>query len=324
MRAAGRDVSEDAPARRLPQLVPADGLLVILVVTWSLNIVISRYLLVNGFEPLVYSALRYLCSSTILVAYVRARHGPMLKAGSGSMWGIGAAVLLFTVNQVAFVYALTWADASVVAFMFGAGPIVTGIMTWAVGAERISWRFAIAAVVSLAGVGLIALSAGAEGDTAAKGVVAAVVMLLTWCAYTVLAAWMMRTRSSLQITAQAFLGSAAVIGLLAIPHLGEQDWSLPLELWLLLGFTIGSLIVTNMLYLRSTRHLGAAHTALFANLQPFVAVLLAVLLLSEALTPLDLIGGALIAVGITLVWKVHTRRSVPTAIEHAARSGPPG
>lgn len=310
--------------RRLPRPSLADAMLTTLVVTWGLNIVITRYLLINGFEPLVYSALRYVSSSALLVAYVRVRQGPLTSSRGGSAWLLVAAAVLFAINQIAFVLALTWTDATVVAFMFGAAPVVTGLITWAVGTERMTWRFALAAVVSLAGVGLLALSAGADGTTGVRGVAAAVVMLLTWCSYTVLTAWMMRTRSASQITALAFFGSGVIISLAAIPQFGQQDWDLPVRLWLLLAFTVGSLIVTNLLYLTSMRRVGASHTALFANLQPFIAVLLAVLLLSETLTLLDLLGGLAIAAGIAIVWSVRAGHPPAVAPDAPVRAGPAG
>ena len=52
---------------------------------------------------------------------------------------------------------------------------------------------------------------------------------------------------------------------------------------LLVFATLGPLVVTNVLWFRSIHRIGANRATLAANLQPFVAAVLAVILLSEPL-----------------------------------------
>ena len=69
--------------------------------------------------------------------------------------------------------------------------------------------------------------------------------------------------------------------------------------WGLLAFaTIGPLVLTNILWFRSISRIGPARATLAANLQPFVAAVLAVILLSEPLGLLQILGGLLIAGGM--------------------------
>jgi drug/metabolite transporter (DMT)-like permease len=76
---------------------------------------------------------------------------------------------------------------------------------------------------------------------------------------------------------------------------------------LLVFATIGPLVLTNVLWFRSISRIGPARATLAANLQPFVAAVLAVILLSEPLGLLQVIGGVLIAAGIL----VARRRTAP-------------
>jgi drug/metabolite transporter (DMT)-like permease len=62
--------------------------------------------------------------------------------------------------------------------------------------------------------------------------------------------------------------------------------------------TIGPLVLTNVLWFRSIAKIGPARATLAANLQPFVAALLAVVLLSESLSAVQVAGGLLIGSGI--------------------------
>jgi drug/metabolite transporter (DMT)-like permease len=100
--------------------------------------------------------------------------------------------------------------------------------------------------------------------------------------------------------------SALVLGLAWVPialcgarQTAAQDWSLGWEVWALLVFsTIGPLVVTNILWFRSLDRIGASRATLATNLQPFVAALLAVVLLGERIDAVQIAGGILIGVGI--------------------------
>ena len=91
----------------------------------------------------------------------------------------------------------------------------------------------------------------------------------------------------------------SLLALVGLPQTADQDWDLGWEIWALLVFaTIGPLVLTNILWFRSIHRIGPARATLAANLQPFVAAVLAVILLSEPLGLLQVLGGLLIAAGI--------------------------
>jgi drug/metabolite transporter (DMT)-like permease len=99
-----------------------------------------------------------------------------------------------------------------------------------------------------------------------------------------------------------------LVAVVGIPQTSEQDWGIGWEIWVLLVFaTVGPLVLTNILWFRSISKIGPARATLAANLQPFVAAVLAVILLSEPLGLLQILGGLLIASGILLA----RRRTAP-------------
>jgi drug/metabolite transporter (DMT)-like permease len=65
--------------------------------------------------------------------------------------------------------------------------------------------------------------------------------------------------------------------------------------------TLGPLVITNILWFRSVHRIGANRATLAANLQPFIGAVLAVILLSEPLSLLQVVGGVLIGAGILVV-----------------------
>jgi drug/metabolite transporter (DMT)-like permease len=89
------------------------------------------------------------------------------------------------------------------------------------------------------------------------------------------------------------------IALVGLPQTADQDLDVGGKVWTLLLFaTLGPLVLTTILWFRVIHRIGAARATLVANLQPFVAAVVALMLLSEQLTLVQVLGGALIAGGI--------------------------
>ena len=78
------------------------------------------------------------------------------------------------------------------------------------------------------------------------------------------------------------LSLAWVLIALAVSADGRAGLRAGLEVWALLVFaTLGPLVLTNVLWFRSLHRIGASRATLVANLQPFVAAVFALVLLSR-------------------------------------------
>ena len=109
----------------------------------------------------------------------------------------------------------------------------------------------------------------------------------------------MQTYSPWHVSAVVICGAWLLIAVVGLPDTRAQDWQLGWEIWVLLVLaTLGPLVVTNILWFRALHRIGPARATLATNLQPFVAAVLAVVLLSEPLDVAQIAGGALIAGGI--------------------------
>jgi len=97
-----------------------------------------------------------------------------------------------------------------------------------------------------------------------------------------------------------FLAAVSVALLAAgTPQLGDQSFDLSALVWLaFLYAVVGPLVITNLLWFSAIDRVGPSRASLFANLQPFLAAVIALLLLHESLTRLQVAGGLLIAAGI--------------------------
>ncbi len=268
------------------------------VVLWALNLTVTRYILTHGFEPLAYATVRYGAATLIFVgiAFVAER---TLRIRRSDWLLVVLAALCLWLNQLSFVYALEKTSASTIALILGATPIFAALIGLAFGLERLSRRFWIAAAVSFAGVGLVALgsTSGVSGDL--RGTLLGIATAATWAGYSVAIAPLMERYSASRISAVVLSLGWVLIALVGFPQAAGQDYGLGWEVWALLALaTLGPLVLTNILWFRSLHRIGASRATLVANLQPFVAAVFALVLLSERMTLLQVLGGILIAGGI--------------------------
>ena len=295
----------------------ADLMLLVTVVLWGFNVTVTKYVLTHGFQPLAYSAVRYggaallFCGLTYRLEgtlRVRRRDVPLLLvAAAFGVW----------LNQISFMYAVKLTTATTVGLVLGTIPIFTALIARALGVERLSRRFWAASAVSFGGVALVAAGSGGglSGDLA--GDLLAIATSATWAAYSVAIAPLMRRYSPYQIS--AFVLVAGWIGLAgsASTQLGSQDWGAVGGLgWLSLGFAVlGPLVLTNVLWFRAIDEVGPSRATLVSNLQPFVAAIFALAILSERITPLQILGGLAIGVGIVLSREGRRPRPAEPVVE---------
>jgi drug/metabolite transporter (DMT)-like permease len=281
---------------RRPSTVEA--MLLTTIVLWALNLTVSRYILVHGFQPLAYGSVRYGLAALVFASLTLAVERSLGIARRHLPLVLGAAAVLY-VNQIAFVYALKTTTASVLALILGATPIFAACAGLVLGTERLSSRFWAGALLSFSGVALVALGSGGELSGDLGGVLLGILTAATWAAYSMLITPLMRTYSASRISSVVLALAWVPITITGAAQLRTQDWSLGWEVWALFLFaTLGPLVLTNILWFRSLERIGPARATLAANLQPFLAAAIAVVLLSEALGLFELAGGVLIAAGI--------------------------
>jgi len=277
------------------------------VLLWALNLSVTKFILDEGLAPLSYAAVRYGLAAAIFVALALAVEGS-LRIARRHLRHVALAAATLWVNQMCFVFALDLTAASTVGILLGAIPVFTGLFGLALGTERATGRFWLAAAVSFVGVALVALGAAGQVSASVLGIVLGIATAATWAAYSVVFAPLTRTYSVTRISAVVLPCTWILLALTGIPQMRDQDWSLGWEIWALLVFaTIGPLVLTNVLWFRSIRRIGANRATLVANLEPFVAAVLAVVLLSEPLGLLQILGGIAIAGGIVLARRRPTR-----------------
>jgi drug/metabolite transporter (DMT)-like permease len=111
----------------------------------------------------------------------------------------------------------------------------------------------------------------------------------------------MRTYSPFRLSAVFLLGVTVPLLLVGSTQLSTQTFDFGALVWIGFAFAVvGPLVVTNLLWFTAIDRVGPSRASLFANLQPFLAAIVALLLLSEDITGVQVAGGLAIGAGILL------------------------
>jgi drug/metabolite transporter (DMT)-like permease len=281
------------------------------VTLWALNFTVSKYILEHGFRPLSYSSIRYGAAALLFAAITFPREGSLRIGRAQLPLVVGATFALF-VNQLCFIYALRFTTATTVALLFGTLPFFTAVLARGTGVERQSVRFWVAALLSFGGVALVAVGGGGDLSSDLKGDALAIGGAITWAAYSVAISSLMQTYSPFRLSAVFLLAATVPLAVAGSTQLSDQDFHFNALVWIGFAFAVlGPLVATNLLWFTAIDRVGPSRASLFANLQPFLAAIVALIVLSEKITMLQVAGGLALAGGIVIA--PRTRPPAPDA-----------
>jgi drug/metabolite transporter (DMT)-like permease len=210
------------------------------------------------------------------------------------------AALLIFVNQLGFVYGVDDSNASTVALILGTTPIFIGIIATLAHVERVRRSFWAAAALSFAGVGFVAWGSGGFAGHV-RGDLFALLTASTWAAYSVTIAPLMARYSPFRISALVLAIGWIPLAVAGATQTAHQSFHFGSATWIGFAYAVvGPLFMTNILWFTAIGRVGPARASLFANLQPFFAVVFALVILGERLDGYELVGAAAIFGGIAL------------------------
>ncbi|MFL5920470.1 MAG: DMT family transporter [Gaiellaceae bacterium] len=277
----------------------ADLMLLATVTLWALNFTVTKYVISHGFQPIAYGVLRFGGAALLFsgLAWVRERSFALRRQ---DLWVLVFAALIgIFLNQLSFVYAIKLTTATTVALLFGTLPVLTGLFAFALGIERLNSRFWVAAALAFGGAAMVAVGAGGGVSGQLWGDLLGFAASATWAWYTVAVSPLLQRYSTVRVSAVAF--TIGTLPLLAVgsQQLATQNYDLGATIWLLYAFAIlGPLVVANLLWFGGISRVGPSRASVFANLQPFLAAVFSLVILSEPLSALQVVGGIAIACGI--------------------------
>jgi drug/metabolite transporter (DMT)-like permease len=274
----------------------------ITVAIWSANFVVVKAA-IGELGPLTFTAARYVVATVTLFLLVRWRLGPVRPPARLALALMGLGMLGFGGYQVLWSIGLTQITAGDSALIIAASPVLTVLLAGAVGMDRISTPKVAGALIAFAGVAVVVaagheLSLGASlfGDLLTLG--AAVL----WAIYTVVGTRMLRQVDPLQATAWAVLGGTLFLlpfGLYNVVTSPPAVVSLPAVVGLVYSGALAA-AVANVLVFNAIRLIGPARVTVSQFLVPAGAVVLGAIFLAEPVGIAQVVGGAVIVLGVWL------------------------
>jgi drug/metabolite transporter (DMT)-like permease len=225
----------------------------------------------------------------------RPRRAHLLALGAG---------ILFGIDLVLWCESISYVGAGLATVLSNCQVVIVPLAAWALFSERPSPRLALAVPVALIGVVLISgvLGSGAYGNDPALGSILGIGSGAAYAASLIVMklageAELHHTRARVFELA---LGAAVGAGSIALLRGGLETIPSPeSQLWLVL-LALGSQVAGWLLITWSLPRLATAVTALVLTLQPAGSMVLAIILLSEKPSPLQLIGVCAVAIAIPL------------------------
>jgi len=298
--------------------VPADVLLFVCVVSWGLNFTVTKYAQQHGFTPLTYAAPRLALASLLVTTIAYSRERSLRVGGSDLRRLVLVGVIVMFANQLSFAFSFHFASAAIIALLFGTMPIVAVLISVALGLEHIHRLKWVAAAVSFTGVGLVALGAGGGSHTSVAGLALGLTSPTTFVIYSLALAPLVRRYGTYRINALASLITVVPLVAVSFPSLSALHWGRVSSLaWVCLLFSAAAFALPNLLWFTAIDRVGAARATLWANLQPFAGTMFALVLLSERVSALTFVGGAVLAVGI-VISRLSPRRAAIATRDDAA------
>lgn len=276
---------------------------IVLMIVWGSTFVVTK---AAGREiaPLALAALRFLTASLVLIpiAWMRMRSVRVIQP---LPWGSLLLMALTGISAfaVAFTFALVYGSASQGAMIYAALPAAIALSAVLFLRERLSRRRLAGITLSIAGVALL-IGAGESDVTAPAPLVGAAWMLaavIVWTAYTVVAKRLAGVDHVITIAVVSTLGTLVLIPL-ALIELSHSPWTNPsLLAWLEVAFLgVVASALAYVVYGRVLRELDASVVGAYANLDPIVGVLTAVVFLGETLHLPQIAGGLIAFAGMYL------------------------
>lgn len=291
----GTPASPDGPARHLPLALGALGAFAI-----AFSGILVR---VSTVAPATSAVFRCLYAVPVLFLLARRERrsaGPRGRDARRLSLAAGAA---FAVDLVAWHYAIERVGAGLATVLANVQVVIVGLVAWAVLGERPSARTLGALPIMLGGVVLISGVVGTDayGDDPALGAALGLTAAVAYAGFLLL----LRAGNRGQRHRAGALLDATVIGGLGAAAaglaLGDVDLvpSWPEHGWLVL-LALNSQVVGWLLISYALPRLPALVTSMLLLLQPVGAVVLGVVLLGESPSRVQIVGVALVLVGIVV------------------------
>lgn len=207
------------------------------------------------------------------------------------------------INQGLFLIGLAQTTVAHAAILYALTPALVLLGARLVNGEPLTRGRALGVGLAFLGAALVLTEGGAAGELRSGDAIIAV-GVLAWTTYTLRARRLSLEHGAVSATGWTFVLGAllsAPLLPLCLPEPGVLLTASRAALGGVLWLILGSSFLAYLLWSVALRGLVAARVAIFSNLQPVLAALMAWAALGEPVTAREIVGGTLVLVGVIAV-----------------------
>ena len=281
-----------------------DLLLLLMTIIWGSNFTAIKYSL-EDLRPLSFNAIRFTTASiAMLVVALLSRDTFKIAPRDGRrLFFLG--LLGNTVYQSLFITGMSYTRAGNAALILATTPLFTAILGRLRKHEYFTARGVAGLLLAFAGIILI-ITSGAEEVSLRDTILGDSLLLVTtvcWSVYTVGSRNLIHKYGSMKTTILMMTSGTPLLLLVCTPSLLRQDWSRvrPIAWAGVIGSGLFAIALAYIIWNHGVHRIGSTRTAIYSNITPVVAVLVAWIVLGESPTAGQIAGAIVIFVGIYLV-----------------------
>lgn len=249
----------------------------------------------TGADPTTLLVLRYSIAAVVMVAIMVARKTPLPRGrillGLVLMGAVG-----YVGQSFAYFTALTMASASLVALLLYLYPAIVTMLSALFFKERLTAAKVGALTLALVGT---ALTVGPTGSGRVPGILLAIAAAIIYSVYILVGSRIMPHASAIAASTTVITAAAVVyIGIVAVrgPTFPQTFFS-----WLdIFAIALVSTVLPIVTFLAGLERVGPTKASTLSTFEPVMSVMLAILILGETISPLQVLGGALILAAVVV------------------------
>ncbi|TKB67062.1 MAG: DMT family transporter [Nitrospira sp.] len=289
----------------------AYGAIIAAAVLWGGSIVAQK-LALSGFSAVEASVLRDIGGLAILLITWWWQEGTLAKLTKADVRMLGLLGLGVLGNHLFIMMGLKYVSGAVGGVIIGSSPVVTALLSAMLIQDvplRAVW---LGGLLSFAGVGLVSVAGfQAAGDQPLLGSLLVFGGVVSWALYSIGSRKIMERHSALTVNWTTLL----VATVLQVPLLWVDRKMLDAGLgsvapadWMALGYLVlFATAIAQQAWLYGVKGIGPSRASVFGNLTPVAAIVLSAVLLNESVGMSEILGIALILVGVWVVDRQTSR-----------------
>jgi drug/metabolite transporter (DMT)-like permease len=277
------------------------------MVVWAANFIVVKDA-ITTLPPVAFTFLRYGLASIALLAILRWSEGTVRPPRPDTVRILLLGGFGFGLYQILWTTGLQSIPAGDSALIIASTPVLVAVLAVVSGADTLTPLKFAGATLSFLGV-VVVIAAGVGISLTGSGVGNALTLAAAfcWASYTAFAAPVLRRHSPLVLTTWATIGGTLVlfpVGMAQLLAPGALDdlgagRLVPVVLAIVYSGVLAAALA-NIIVFNGVRLLGPTRVITLQAFVPAMAVVLAFVFLGEPIRPAQVVGGAIIVLGVAL------------------------